>query len=116
MWNWWYYMCQASERAGKPIEYREDTESLMEQAGFVDVSHKRIRIPLSTDGRKDRREWALAHGYQTAMGHIDTQSFTGFSMALMTRYLGWTPQAVHDLCNKVVRVLGQQDMPLHINL
>lgn len=116
MHNWWYWMQQSSQRAGKPIAYREDTEDLLEEAGFVDVSHKRIKIPLYVDGRKDKREWALAHGYQTAMGHIGTQSFTGFSMALFTRYLGFTPQQVQHACEKVVGVIGQKDLPLYIHL
>ena len=109
-------MQQASQAAEKPIAYREDTEELLEQAGFVDVSHKRIRIPLYVDGRKDQREWKLAHGYQTAMGHIGTQSFTGFSMALFTRYLGLDPKQVQDICAEVVDVVGQKDLPLYINL
>lgn len=116
MWNWWGWVCQASERSGKHIAYNEQTEEMLEQAGFVDISHKKIRIPLYCNGQKDPREWQLAHGYQTAMGHVGSQSFPGFSMALLTRYLGFTPQQVYELCERVVHVVRQKDLPLHVTL
>ncbi|CAK3759998.1 S-adenosyl-L-methionine-dependent methyltransferase [Lecanosticta acicola] len=115
--NWWYWMCQASSQSGKPMAYREDTEDLLEHAGFVDVAHKRIRVPLFVhSARKDQREWALAHGYQVAMGHEETESFTGLSMLLFTRYLNFSPAQVLEVCNRVKGVIGQKDLPLYINL
>lgn len=115
--NWWYWMCHASGLSGKPMTYREDTEDLLEHAGFVDVAHKRIRIPLFChSARKDHREWQLAHSYQMAMGHEDTESFTGLSMALFTRYLNFSPAQVHEICRRVKAVVGMRDLPLYINL
>ncbi|KAI5359462.1 putative S-adenosyl-L-methionine-dependent methyltransferase [Septoria linicola] len=114
--NWWNWLVLASEQAGKSLRHREDTEDLLENAGFVDVSHKRVRVPLFNAGTKDKRERKLAHAYQTAMGHQDSQSFTGFSMALFTRYYGWPPQQVADICAQALAVVQGQPLPLYITL
>lgn len=116
IWNWWGWMQQASERARKPIAYRDDTEDLLEHAGFVDISHKRVRIPFFANARKDRKEAALAHGFQMAMGHVGSQSWTGLSMALFTQYLNFTPQQVQDVSNRVLHILPEQGLPLYITL
>ncbi|CZT17507.1 uncharacterized protein RCC_03341 [Ramularia collo-cygni] len=116
LWNWWGWMLQASDRAGKSLAYREDTEELLEQAGFVDVSHKRVRVPLCGTDRRDLQEKQLAHGYQMTMGYTGSQSFTGMSMALFTRYLGMSPHHVEQLCARVLAVVQQESLPLYINL
>lgn len=53
--HWWHWMLSASDQAGKSLRFREDTEDLLENAGFVDVSHKRVRVPLFNAGTKDKR-------------------------------------------------------------
>ncbi|SMQ45224.1 unnamed protein product [Zymoseptoria tritici ST99CH_3D7] len=116
LWNWWGWMLQASERAGKPLAYRDDTESLLEGAGFVDVSHKRVRVPLCGSDRRDRQEKQLAHGYQMTMGYTGSQSFTGMSMALFTRYLNMSPRDVEQICARALQVVQQGELPLYINL
>jgi hypothetical protein len=109
-------MIQASERAGKPLAYRDDTEAILERVGFVDVSHKRVRVPLCGTDRRDRQEKQLAHGYQMTMGYTGSQSFTGMSMALFTRYLNMTPEYVEQICARVLQVVQQGSLPLYINL
>jgi ubiquinone/menaquinone biosynthesis C-methylase UbiE len=114
--NWWAWTLHASQLAGKPLDYREDTEELLERAGFVDIGHKRVRVPLFYPGTRDKREYLLSHGYQMAMGYTNSQSFTGFSMALLTRYFGWTPQQVADICANALAVVQQTPLPLYITL
>ncbi|CAK1357334.1 hypothetical protein CB0940_07915 [Cercospora beticola] len=114
--NWWYWMLLASDKAGKSLRFREDTEDLLENAGFVDVSHKRVRVPLFNAGTKDKRERKLAHAYQTAMGHQDSQSFTGFTMALFTRYHGMPPEQAAQICAQALAVVQGQPLPLYITL
>lgn len=109
-------MKQASEAAGFPIAYREDTETLLEQAGFVEINRKKVKIPLYTHGKRDPQEWALAHNYQMAMGYIGSESFTGFSMALFTRYLKWPADHVKHMCDQVLAIVGQRGLPLYIEL
>ncbi|KAK4504081.1 hypothetical protein PRZ48_004996 [Zasmidium cellare] len=116
LYNWWAWIRQASELAGKSLAYRDDTEDLLEEAGFRDVTHKRIRIPFVWE-QADVQEKLLAHGYHTAMGHLGTQSFHGFSMLLFTRYLQWTPQQVQALCDNIVNIIQSPQCPrLYINL
>ncbi|KAL9532503.1 Secondary metabolism regulator [Sphaerulina musiva] len=114
--HWWHWMLSASDQAGKSLRFREDTEDLLENAGFVDVSHKRVRVPLFNAGTKDKRERKLAHAYQTAMGHQGSQSFTGFTMALFTRYHRLPAPQVADICARALSVVQGQPMPLYITL
>ncbi|KAF2170083.1 hypothetical protein M409DRAFT_64449 [Zasmidium cellare ATCC 36951] len=121
LYNWWHWIRQASELAGKSLACRDDTEDLLEEAGFRDVSHRRIRVPVFWTGKRDRKDIDLAHGYQTAMGPKNSQSFHGFSMLLFTRYLHWTPQQVRDLCDRVLKIIEyRQSCPqlhqLYVNL
>lgn len=118
LYNWWYWVKQASEIAGKSLACREDADELLEQAGFRDVSHRRIRIPLYWHGQTDRKDVILAHGYQTAMGTSGSTSFHGLSMLLLTQYLHWTPQQVQALCDQVLGIIQDRvNQPrLHINL
>lgn len=116
MWQWWEWMKVASSAAGRPVAYRDDTEALLEQAGFVEINRKKVKIPLYTHGTKDPQAFALAHNYQMAMGYIGSESFTGFSMALFTRYLNWPPAQVQNLCDQVVQIVGLRGLPLHIDL
>lgn len=102
--------------AGKPLAYREDTEELLERAGFADVSHRRVRVPLFNAGTKDKRERKLAHAYQMAMGYQDSQSFTGFSMATFTRYLRMSPEQANEICARALAVVQGQPVPLYITL
>lgn len=115
--NWWSWTLQASERAGKSLRYREDTEDLLESAGFVDITHKRVKVPLFNLGTKDKREQRLAHAYQTAMGYRNSQSFTGFSMALFTRYWQMPPHHVEEYCARALAVVQENHtLPLFITL
>lgn len=119
--NWWQWMKQASVNAGKPLAYRDDTEDLLEEAGFTDISHRRVRIPLYWDGKSDRinkRETMLAHGYQMAFGDPKAQAFHGMSTFLLTQYLNWTSEQARDLCNNLNEVILDpvNAPPLYMNL
>lgn len=116
LYKWWEWTLRASQIAGKSLEYRDDTEDLLELAGFVDISHKRIRVPLYVAGTKDKREQGLAHAYQMAMGYQNSQSFTAFSMALLTKCFGWPPQAAAQVCAGALAVVQGQPLPLYVNL
>ncbi|KXS94962.1 hypothetical protein AC578_3836 [Pseudocercospora eumusae] len=114
--KWWEYTLHASQMAGKSLEYRDDTEDLLEQAGFVDISHKRFRVPLYVAATKDKRETAFAHAYQMAMGYQGSQSFTAFSMSLFTRVFGWPAQSAAQTCAAALAVIQGHPLPLYINL
>lgn len=117
VYNWWYWIQQASEYAGKPLAPREDTEDVLEEAGFRDVSHRRIRVPLFATKGAGEQEAALTHGIQIAMGHLGSQSFHGLSMLLLTKYLNWTPQQVQGLCDNVLKLIQSRlELSIYINM
>ena len=46
--NLWYeYLCQATIRADKPIQYPPNLKLLLEQQGFVDVEDKVFNLPMN---------------------------------------------------------------------
>ncbi|KAI7055100.1 hypothetical protein KC327_g17887, partial [Hortaea werneckii] len=47
--EFWDNLDAASRQAGRPIAYREDTDALLEQAGFVNIGHEQVRILLNSD-------------------------------------------------------------------
>ena len=115
MLRWWKWMKEASQRAGLPLAYREDTEQLLEKAGFVDISRKRIRIPFQNNPR-DRQESEISDHYKAAMSHDSAVTENGFfslSWQHLTRQLGLRGGAVWHLCDDVRRTVLQRDTPLY---
>ena len=101
------------------MAYQEDTEQLLESAGFVDISRKKIRVPFQNNGR-DEYEWTMTTWYRGAMGHTEPDEsksdFVSLSMSHFTRQLGWSEAAVRDICRRVTWVLNKRTSPLYHNL
>lgn len=117
LWDWWWYTKDASRRARRPLEYREDTGDLLEHAGFMDVSHRQIRIPLSLVISRDDRDYKLYYGYHMAMGCKDCNSFHALSMSFLTRYSpGMSPAQAAHICSAALAVVQMQSLPLYIYL
>jgi len=106
-------MRTATADFGKPLEYPEDSERLMEQAGFDIIKHNRMNVRTSQDTAvdEDDPQNQLARWYRHTMFHPAFKTIKGMSMALFTRQLGWPPQEVVALCSDVNRVLNQLRSP-----
>lgn len=119
MHEWWEAMKSASNRAGLPMEYREDTEQMLEYAGFVDVNRRKIRIPFWSNP-EDRYECGVNEWYRAAMCHRENvperQAFVGLSIGLLTHHLGWSEAAVREICQRVTEVINRKKTPLYHNL
>ncbi|KAK3710450.1 hypothetical protein LTR37_010293 [Vermiconidia calcicola] len=116
--QWWEYLKEASNRAGLPMEYREDTERLLEDAGFVDISRKRIRCPYvgHPDDKHDQdtADW-LANAVRSFEGDDERgvrdenmNAFVALSMFHFTTQFGWSEQLVKRLCNDVLQTTRPQ--------
>lgn len=113
-------MREASSRFGKPIEYPENAEALLTRAGFTDITHKTVFIPLQPRSRVNR-EYKLEGWFKLAMCLEDengvlSQSFEGLSMCLFTRQLGWTAQEVRSLCNDLRKICNSRDWPIYYKM
>lgn len=120
LFDWYDSLHYASGLAERSIAYREDTEALLTGAGFTDINHKIIRIPLHNLST-DAREHDLAQYYLTAMCIPDdngnpNQSFEGLTMSLSTRQLRWAPHQVKSLCDAVRDVCKSNYQNLYHNV
>jgi len=85
---------EAAELAGKPRDSRHLNKDLLLEAGFVDIRET---------------------GYDLGIGSRENSSYGKFwlfsivtgieagALRLLTKYLGWDPDEVHELCEKVAR-------------
>ncbi|VZI03666.1 unnamed protein product [Fusarium fujikuroi] len=97
--KWSEFMVEAANTIGRPINVAPKFESMLEDAGFVDIVVIRKRIPMN--------RWPKRSPYRDlglwSCGMLSS-SLEGISMGLLTR-LGLTVEEVHVLLAKVRRDL-----------
>ncbi|KAI9841507.1 MAG: hypothetical protein M1837_000668 [Sclerophora amabilis] len=98
---------QAFEEWDRPWSVGHLKRSLFEAAGFTEIKSTVIEIPLGM--------WA-ADPSQKLIGKMWIISYLegleAISLRLLTRVLGWSPDAVHDICEKVKAELGGDGLKL----
>ncbi|KAI4130919.1 MAG: hypothetical protein LQ347_003203 [Umbilicaria vellea] len=94
---------ECGELFGKTMIIEETMTSLIEQAGFVDVVERRFRWPFGAwaeDRRlKDIGRWQLHHW---------EEGLEGWTMALMTRCLGWSCKEVKQWNAEMKKTLREK--------
>ena len=114
-------MLQASSNFGCDIAYRDDTEDLLTTAGFVDISHRTVRIPLQANPR-DERDASLKRYFQSFMSWPDDddggipQSFEALSLSLFSRELRMPADEIRAMCNSLRHIYASDRWPLYHNL
>lgn len=73
---WWKCMEAASLRSGYTIACPspQDTEQHLENAGFVDITRRKIRLPLGQP--RDVYEWNIQRYYRALLGGTEEQAKT----------------------------------------
>ncbi|KAF2719560.1 S-adenosyl-L-methionine-dependent methyltransferase [Polychaeton citri CBS 116435] len=128
MHQWWEYM-KASTTA-RPIAYRHDTGEMLEQAGFVQVSHLGPnRVPFndwpekikSANVTKDHEAAVLGINHCCNMtggtslctstatsNNNQSRGFEALTMRPFTQKLGWQPTQVWDFLKSVDTCMKKQ--------
>jgi len=79
------------EKFGKTLQIKEKMKNFIEEAGFVDVVEKKFIWPIGgwadDKAMKDLGRWNLHHW---------EEGLEGWTMALLTRVMGWTYDQVQD--------------------
>jgi hypothetical protein len=96
LYQWSEYMLEASTKAGKPLNYSSQFESLLKDAGFVNVKGKALKWP-SNSWPKNKTEKTLGFWQNENLVY----GIEGFSLALFTRILGWKKEEVDVFLAKV---------------
>ncbi|THC92165.1 hypothetical protein EYZ11_008380 [Aspergillus tanneri] len=96
--QYWYQSLKwATEVTLRPIHHRCNTTlSQLQKAGFTDIRHKQITLPLN--------QWHLRCQKQHIglwYGRVFFDSIEPLSLAPFTRILRWTPEEIHRLITDV---------------
>lgn len=87
--EWCELLIEASERAGRSLEVAKHLKRWYEEAGFVDVQERVFRAPIGRweeePHRKDLGHWWVENW---------KLGLQGFSLALLTRGMSWSPEQV----------------------
>ena len=111
-------MRQASNNYGRPIEYPDYPEQLLDRAGFSSRTHQTIRVPIPSYSR-DRFEHALCSSFRAALrGSLDdrTSPLVGMSMVLLTYHLGWPEDHVRQTCQDTLDMLFSMESSVYFNM
>ena len=124
--TWWKELEAASRESGRSLAYREDTRTVLEQTGFVDITHKTIRVPMHKE-IIDPREQSLKRALRSYMCETWYERerpkdvvlpvvFEDLSLSLLTRWrYRMTPEAVREMCERLRKMYGR-DPPLYHNM
>ncbi|KAL3475701.1 S-adenosyl-L-methionine-dependent methyltransferase [Aspergillus californicus] len=107
MQQWRNLLVEASEKFGKQFSVAHNYKEWMAEAGFKNVQEEIYKVPFSP-WAKDPKLKELGRYHQVNM----LEALEAYSLALMTRFLGWTVEDVQILLMGVRKEL--QDRTLHI--
>ena len=102
--DWYRYLTDATQRMLRPIAYDHDTPSRLQRAGFVDVRHEVLRLPVG--------EWLNGH---TAKGRwyrlVLSDALESLSLAPFTRQpYCWPIQDVKRYIREVYTFVNRADI------
>lgn len=96
LWKWSELMLEASRKIDQGLDNPSFFESWMREAGFINVTC--VQYKWATNSwPKDPKHKTLGLWHGTNL----LEGLEGFSLALFTRVLGWTPQQVQVFLVKV---------------
>ena len=103
--KWNLDFAKAAKIGGRIVQPGPQLEEWVRAAGFEDVHHERVRLPLGIWPKdKKMKEVGAFNLVQLKEG------LEGFSMALFTRILGWSPDEVRILLSKVSKDLSDKNI------
>ena len=103
--KWNAQFVDAAKQGGRIVQPGLELEKWIREAGFEDIHHERLRIPVGLWPKdKQLKEVGAFNLVQLRQG------LEGFSMALFTRVLNWSPDEVQVLLSKVRKDLDNRNI------
>ncbi|KAL2181316.1 S-adenosyl-L-methionine-dependent methyltransferase [Thermothelomyces heterothallicus CBS 202.75] len=87
-------LLEAAELAGKPRDSRHLNKNLLTEAGFVDIQDSVYDLGI---GSRENSSYGKFWFFSVITGIEPT------ALRLLTKYLGWDPDDVRELCEKVAQ-------------
>lgn len=94
--QWMREVYGAYERYGKPLFPKDDLPSMLQQLGFVDITHEKQEIPYHPWPEDEQLKY-IARCFNVGM----QSAIPAMSLAPLTRYAGWNLEQVNKLNDKV---------------
>ncbi|CAF9928392.1 MAG: hypothetical protein GOMPHAMPRED_004672 [Gomphillus americanus] len=94
--DWYGYLIDASERAGKPLRYNRHTTNILKNLGFVDVKETVLKLPIN--------DWATqepARGLGRWNSVVFHEGVEALSLGPLTRVYNWPVEDVQRLCKDI---------------
>jgi hypothetical protein len=100
---------EASRKAGRQWDNAQHYRRWFEELGYVDVREYRERLPLSpwVKGKKSKM-------LSLWLQHDVLVGIEGWSMALLTRQLGWTSEEVTRFVDEVKRDIANTSLHVYL--
>ncbi|KAE8423654.1 S-adenosyl-L-methionine-dependent methyltransferase [Aspergillus pseudocaelatus] len=108
---WYQNLKLATEQHMRPLAHQyEETLYQLRKAGFTEISHHQIALPLGPWHKNDQ-EKLVGRWYGLAF----SESIEPLSLAPFSRVLGWSPNRIYDLnFNAKSEVLNGRSRGFHI--
>ncbi|EQL34605.1 uncharacterized protein BDCG_05258 [Blastomyces dermatitidis ER-3] len=109
--RWFSLFYEAARQHGRELAPGPRLEGLVRGAGFTDVVVKKMRVPV---GRWPKDPKLKTVGTWNLLQVIE--GMEGFSLALFSRVLGWSPDAIQAFVSEVVKDLRNPKMHAQFDL
>lgn len=104
--HWYAYLFDATRRHERSIAYDHDSPRHLEEWGFVDVQHTKIRIPIGEWGQ-DWREHEIGRWYRVSL----CEAVEALSLAPFTRpSYNWPIADVKRYLSEVETIVQRADI------
>ncbi|KAI5857060.1 S-adenosyl-L-methionine-dependent methyltransferase [Tricharina praecox] len=105
--RWGELAVEASVKSGRPLDIAGNVGGWMKRTGFVNVSEKPFKVPYGPWPKGERMKMI---GKLMCVNVLE--GLEGFTLALFTRYLGWSAKQYTDFHNLIVTEMRDP----HLNL
>ncbi|KAI9837015.1 MAG: Secondary metabolism regulator lae1 [Sarea resinae] len=109
--QWYEWVCDATQRASRPIAYQHNTRQLLESQGFVDIQEEIIQIPLNA-WPADPQQKIVGRWYNLGL----TEGLEAYSLGPLTRVYNWPVGDVRRLCAEVKAQMCKKSVHAYNNM
>lgn len=101
--KWNHDFASAAQKVGRTVQPGPQLENWVREAGFEDVYHEKVPLPLGIWPKNKKLKDIGAFNLVQLKDGLE-----GFSLRLFTHALGWAPEELQDLLGKVRKDLGDK--------
>lgn len=109
--EWYHWLEDATARASRSIKYQQDTKSLLETQGFVDVRTQVIKLPLNP-WPADPHLKEIGRWYNLGL----IEGLEAATLGPLTRVYRWSPETVRKIVRDVKAGICNKNCHIYNNM